>query len=40
MDFIKKWVARNGEAPEFARKSWKPLRIILEQSAQCTLYGP
>lgn len=34
MRFIKRWVAKNGEAPEFARKSWKPLRIML---AQCRL---
>lgn len=40
MEFIRKWVAVNGEAPEFARKSWKPLRVILERNAQCTLYGP
>lgn len=40
MDFIRKWVANNGEAPDFARKSWKPLRQMLEQTAQCTLYGP
>lgn len=40
MDFIRKWVESNGEAPDFARKSWKPLRQMLEQTAQCTLYGP
>jgi ribonuclease HII len=40
MQFIREWVARNGDAPEFARKSWKPLRQMLEQAAQCTLYGP
>ena len=40
MDFIRRWVASNGEAPEFARKTWKPLRQMLEQTAQCTLYGP
>ena len=40
MDFIRKWVANNGEAPDFARKSWRPLRQMLEQTAQCTLYGP
>ena len=37
MRFIKKWVAKNGQAPEFARKSWKPLRVMLEQVAQCRL---
>ncbi|HKU49499.1 MAG TPA: ribonuclease HII [Nitrososphaera sp.] len=42
MDFIRKWVATTGGAPEFARKSWKPVREMLEQTAQCTLsyYGP
>ena len=40
MDFIRKWVADNGEAPDFARKSWRPLRQMLEQTAQCSLYGP
>jgi ribonuclease HII len=40
MDFIRKWVASHGEAPDFARQSWKPLRQMLEQTAQCTLYGP
>jgi ribonuclease HII len=39
MNFIRKWVSRTGEAPDFARKSWKPLRLLLEQTAQCTLYG-
>ena len=24
-------------APEFARKSWKPLKIMLDQTAQCRL---
>jgi ribonuclease HII len=37
MRFIKQWVIRNGQAPEFARKSWKPLRIMLEQVAQWRL---
>lgn len=37
MDFIRKWVASKGEAPVFARKSWKPLRQMLQQTAQCTL---
>lgn len=40
MDFIRRWVAGNGKPPGFARKSWKPLRMMLEQMAQCTLYGP
>jgi ribonuclease HII len=34
MRFIRRWVAKNGQAPEFARKSWKPLRIMLEQAGQ------
>ena len=37
MRFIRNYVAKNGSAPEFARKSWKPLRLILEQSLQCKL---
>jgi ribonuclease HII len=37
MRFIRRWVAKNGQAPEFARKSWKPLRIMLEQASQRTL---
>ena len=37
MRFIRRWVARNGTAPEFARKSWRPLRLLLEQTVQCKL---
>ena len=37
MRFIRRYVAKNGNAPEFARKSWKPLRLLLEQTAQCKL---
>ncbi|HEX2014534.1 MAG TPA: ribonuclease HII [Nitrososphaera sp.] len=37
MRFIKRWVDRTGEAPEFARKSWRPLRTMLEQLARCRL---
>jgi ribonuclease HII len=37
MRFIRRWVAKNGDAPEFARKSWKPLRLMLDQVAQCKL---
>jgi ribonuclease HII len=33
MFFIKKWVARYKSAPNFARKSWKPLRIMLESDS-------
>lgn len=34
MRFIRRWVSKNGAAPEFARKSWKPLKLMLEQMAQ------
>jgi ribonuclease HII len=34
MRFIRRWVKKNGSAPEFARKSWKPLRLMLEQMTQ------
>ncbi|HEV8405352.1 MAG TPA: ribonuclease HII [Nitrososphaera sp.] len=37
MRFIRRYVTKNGSAPEFARKSWKPLRLLLEQTAQCKL---
>jgi len=37
MRFIRRWVTKNGSAPEFARKSWKPLKLMLEQTAQCKL---
>lgn len=37
MRFIRRWVKKNGSAPEFARKSWKPLRLMLEQMTQCRL---
>lgn len=40
MGFIRKWVIENGEAPEFARRSWKPLRQMMEQRIQSTLYQP
>src|SRR5574341_986748 len=30
MRFIRNWVARKKCAPVFARKSWKPLRLLLE----------
>jgi ribonuclease HII len=31
MIFIKNWVTRYKSAPTFARKSWKPVRIMLEK---------
>jgi len=37
MRFIRDWVAKNGSAPEFARKSWKPLRVMLSEIPQCKL---
>ena len=30
MNFIKMWIARYGQAPQFARKSWKPLKNMLQ----------
>jgi ribonuclease HII len=37
MRFIREWVAKNGSAPEFTRKSWKPLRIMLDDIIHCKL---
>jgi ribonuclease HII len=37
MRFIRRWVNKNGAAPEFARKSWKPLRLMLEHMTQVKL---
>ena len=37
MRFIRRYVVKNGSAPEFARKSWKPLRLLLERTAQVKL---
>src|SRR5690606_1986143 len=37
MRFIRRWVTTNGSAPEFASKSWTPLKLMLEQTAQCKL---
>jgi ribonuclease HII len=34
MEFIAKWVANHNSAPYFARKSWKPLRALLENHRQ------
>jgi ribonuclease HII len=34
MCFIRKWVTKNRSAPQFARKSWKPLKIMLEEATQ------
>src|ERR671923_551556 len=37
MRFIRDWVAKNGSAPEFTRKSWKPLRLMLDEIIHCKL---
>jgi ribonuclease HII len=37
MRFIREWVAKNGSAPGFTRKSWKPLRLMLDQLTHCQL---
>lgn len=37
MLFIRNWVARKKSAPVFARKSWKPMRLLLEELEQRTL---
>jgi ribonuclease HII len=37
MLFIRNWVARKKSAPVFARKSWKPMRLMLEELEQRTL---
>jgi ribonuclease HII len=34
MRFIQEWVTKNGSAPEFTRKSWKPLRLMLDHMTQ------
>jgi hypothetical protein len=34
MKFILDWVADHDSAPHFARKSWKPLRIILQDHGE------
>lgn len=31
MRFVRRWVRRNSKAPGFARRSWKPLREMLEK---------
>ncbi|MGI0028201.1 MAG: ribonuclease HII [Nitrososphaera sp.] len=34
MRFIRRWVSKNGKAPAFARKSWRPVRMMLDRAAQ------
>ncbi|MGI0018152.1 MAG: ribonuclease HII [Nitrosotalea sp.] len=33
MGFIKNWISKNGDVPIFVRKSWKPVKILLNSSA-------
>jgi ribonuclease HII len=37
INFIKDWVLRFGEAPAFVRKSWRPVKLILKESAGISL---
>lgn len=37
MQFIRSWVSENRCAPRFARKSWAPLKVMLEDLAQTKL---
>ena len=34
INFIKDWVLRFGEAPNFVRKSWRPVKLILKESTR------
>jgi ribonuclease HII len=33
MKFIKEWISQNGDVPIFVRKSWKPVKIMLNVSS-------
>lgn len=33
MGFIKNWISQNGGVPIFVRKSWKPIKILLNSSS-------
>ena len=33
INFIKNWILKFGEPPEFVRKSWKPVKLILMESS-------
>ncbi|HJW19709.1 MAG TPA: ribonuclease HII [Candidatus Nitrosotalea sp.] len=33
MRFIKQWISQNGNVPVFVRKSWKPVKILLNASS-------
>jgi ribonuclease HII len=37
MGFIREWISKYRYPPTFARKSWRPLRQMLEQIDQCKL---
>jgi ribonuclease HII len=37
MGFIRDWVSKYKRAPNFARKSWRPLKLMLEEIEQCKL---
>ncbi|HJU35234.1 MAG TPA: ribonuclease HII [Nitrososphaera sp.] len=37
MRFIREWVTKNGSAPDFTRKSWKPLRLMLDEITHCKI---
>lgn len=34
INFIREWVLRYGEAPNFVRKSWRPVKLILKESTR------
>lgn len=34
INFIRDWVLRFGEAPNFVRKSWRPVKLILKESTR------
>ena len=34
INFIRYWVLRFGEAPNFVRKSWRPVKLILKESTR------
>jgi ribonuclease HII len=38
MSFLRQWVAKKKCAPEFARRSWKPMRTMLEEFEQRRLF--
>ncbi|MBD3341865.1 MAG: ribonuclease HII [Candidatus Lokiarchaeota archaeon] len=36
IDFLRKWIKTNGKAPEFARRTWKTTKRILEEEVNNT----